>query len=81
MHRLGTFREHFMPATNKNFIQLQYIKQSHYKSLAIQTTKLTYVDSEAESPRNIARKQVKNGITNAHKPTSTMKLSALVTDR
>ncbi|KAJ8951248.1 hypothetical protein NQ314_007694 [Rhamnusium bicolor] len=47
------------------------IKQSQDKSIPIRTTKLAYIDSVVKPPRNIARKQAKNGILFDKKPAQT----------
>ncbi|RZC34468.1 transcription elongation factor B polypeptide 3 [Asbolus verrucosus] len=57
------------------------IKQAQDKSLPVRTTKLAYVDAVAKPPRNIARKQAKNGTAFERKPSVTpaARLSALAT--
>ncbi|XP_057658804.1 transcription elongation factor B polypeptide 3 [Diorhabda carinulata] len=55
------------------------IKLSQDKSIPVRTTKLAYIDSEfVKPPRNVAKRQAKNGTINTdRKITTTQKLTAL----
>ncbi|KAJ8944078.1 hypothetical protein NQ318_005988 [Aromia moschata] len=82
---LESWREMYMRCLDEREARLNAItaniKQSQDKSIPVRTTKLAYVDSVVKPPRNIARKQAKNGIVFDKKPTLTpsSRLSALAT--
>ncbi|CAH1964649.1 unnamed protein product [Acanthoscelides obtectus] len=63
---LESWREMYMRCLDEREARLNAItaniKQAQDKSIPVRTTKLAYVDSVVKPPRNIARKQVKNGI-------------------
>ncbi|CAG9865128.1 unnamed protein product [Phyllotreta striolata] len=80
---LESWREMYMRCLDEREAKLNLItasiKQSQDKSEPVRTTKLAYVDSSfVKPPRNIARKQAKNGTLHTdRKMTPTQKLSAL----
>lgn len=63
---METWRDMYMRCLDERDARLKAltanIKQSQDKSLPVRQTKLAYVDSVVKPPRNIARKQAKNGM-------------------
>ncbi|XP_018323300.1 transcription elongation factor B polypeptide 3 [Agrilus planipennis] len=80
---METWRDMYMRCLDEREAKLKAltsnIKQSQEKSQPVRQTMLAYVDSVAKPPRNVARKQVKNGIDNKPVITPSLRLSALAT--
>jgi transcription elongation factor B polypeptide 3 len=78
---LETWREMYLRCLDEREAKLKAltanIKQSQDKSIPVRMTKLAYVDAVAKPPRNIARKQAKNGTAFDKMPSA--KLSSLAT--
>ncbi|ENN76416.1 hypothetical protein YQE_07077, partial [Dendroctonus ponderosae] len=73
---LESWREMYLRCLDEREAKLKAltanIKQSQDKSIPVRQTKLAYVDSVVKPPRNIARKQVKNGLViDIKKPSQT----------
>ncbi|XP_044263156.1 transcription elongation factor B polypeptide 3-like [Tribolium madens] len=79
---LETWREMYLRCLDERDAKLKAltanIKQAQDKSLPVRMTKLAYVDAVAKPPRNIARKQAKNGTAFDVRKTSA-KLCSLAT--
>ncbi|XP_060525779.1 transcription elongation factor B polypeptide 3 [Cylas formicarius] len=81
---MESWREMYMRCLDEREAKLKAltanIKQSQDKSLPVRTTKLAYVDDVAKPPRNIARKQLKNGTASGDKvPPLSIKRTQLAT--
>ncbi|EFA12997.1 transcription elongation factor B polypeptide 3 [Tribolium castaneum] len=80
---LETWREMYLRCLDERDAKLKAltanIKQAQDKSLPVRMTKLAYVDAVAKPPRNIARKQAKNGTAFDVRKTASAKLSSLAT--
>ncbi|XP_030756800.1 transcription elongation factor B polypeptide 3 isoform X1 [Sitophilus oryzae] len=73
---LESWREMYMRCLDEREAKLKAltanIKQAQDKCIPVRTTKLAYVDSVAKPPRNIARRQAKNGTSiDIRKPSTT----------
>lgn len=82
---METCREMYMRCLNERETKLKAltanIKLSQDKSVPVRQTKLAYVDSVVKPPRNVAKKQAKNGVDNNKKPmiTPSSRLNAIAT--
>lgn len=86
---METWREMYMRCVDERNARLKAltatIKQAQDKSLPVRTTKLAYVDSVVKPPRDVARKQAKNGTAasvnnvNSKRSSTASKLSSLAT--
>lgn len=80
---LETWREMYLRCLDEREARLKTltanIKQAQDKSIPVRMTKLAYVDAVAKPPRNIARRQAKNGTSVNDRKTTAAKLVTLAT--
>lgn len=80
---LETWREMYLRCLDEREARLKTltanIKQAQDKSIPVRMTKLAYVDAVAKPPRNIAKRQAKNGTSITDRKSTAAKLATLAT--